>query len=658
MGEIFYDKNKEKDINIYSKIVQDNTGIMNENKLLNVRKLIKNICKDKNITAKKLCENICLENYYSEFINKGKAISKLMLDLLLQRLGINEGNFEYYLSKKEYQILNIRYNVIDLIERKEIQKAKIEIEKFRVVIDKMDKLHERFVLLMEARIMQLQNESYEKIYLTLKDAVEKTVPGFENRSLDKLVLSYNELFFMIDCIHYKEMVFNKGEEQFYLEIINYIEKKDIDNIIKAKLYAKTVCIIAKRYLLDNKNMILLKYCNKAINYLIKSSKLYYIEKILEYKSLALRNMINTYESKGDKYEIDIKCLNIYKNMYKVNENERRFFCELLERYNISKESYGWYPFNHYNEIYQIGSIIKLRREMFSMSVADLSKISNISEKTIYRIENDENNSYSYTIRNIFNKLGILGEGQVYVFDCSNYKAYKLEKELFHFINSDKFKEAYETLEEFKKNIDLSSKLNQQFFIRKETIILHSLNMISDDEAIHRFSRALEITLPLDSIFSDTKKYFTNLEIMLIYNIALIYKENKDNKNAVKWLKWCDSYYDKFKFDISTYIITYELVMTLYQSLLGNMGNYDKSDEIANKIMYQSLKCRRGGFIGRLIYSSAFNMKKKIEVAMNKMQSHEISKYKSKLEESFMISKIIGDNEMVNFLKNKLLEINH
>ena len=653
-------KNVEKDIDI----IHNNNDSKDTDKLLNIRQIIKGICHSRNITAKKLCYGICTESYFSEFINKGKYISKLMLDLFLQRLGINEGDFENYLLKKEYKIFNMCYEIIYLIEGKDIEKAKIKIEEFRNATKNIDKLHERFVLLMEARIMQLQNEDCEKIYFKLKDAVEITVYNFENISLDGLLLSYNELFFIIECLSYKEKAYNcESVRKRYNEILNYIQDSDIDNkeikfdgIIKAKLYSKLTCLLAKKQISNNEDILLLRNCNKSILHLQRSSKLYFVEEIIENKAIALNNIINSYENKEIKTEDDIRRMNSYINLKVRNEKEKELFSMFFEKYNLIEESCHWYPLNHSREIYSVGEIIKIRRKMFGMSIEDLAARAKVSVKTLERIENNGINPYSHTIKNIFIALGILGESQAYVFDCNSYEAYELEKKLSRLIDLNKYEEAYKILGEFKKSINLLSKLNEQYLGYKETVILRKTRKIDNDDALNRYTKALELTLTKDVVFSNMKKYFTKREIMLIYNIALIYEEKGKNEEAIKWLAWCEKYYDNFNFDVCTYIITYELVMTLYASLQGDVANYDKSDEIAEKIMNESLKCRRGKFIGRLIYNEAFNLKKRIEADKKEMQPHEIYSYKDKLEQALIISQFMDDKLMENFLKNKLVEI--
>lgn len=651
---------KKKRCDIYTNNSQ------NTLKELDIRQFIKSACKEKGVKAKELCEGICSESYFSEFINKGKLISKLMVDLFLQRLGFDEGDFEFYLSTEEYELANIRYNIIELIEKKAIYEAENEIKTYESLIDKRDKgdkLHKRFILLMKSRIMQIVGEDTSKIYEKLKESVEITVPNFESiHTIEGLVLGYNELFFIIECLNFREKIYVRENikdnlsQKLYDEIINYIEKIDFDDVIKARLYSKISCLVAKKLLLRKKYKSVLKNSDKAIAYLQESTKLYSIEKILQNKSLALKAIIHTYESKNKVSENDINQLNSYKDKYKENELQRETICELFEKFNLSTDPYEWYPIEGNKEMYSIGQIVRLRREMMNMTRASLSKDTFISEKTIGRIERNEINPYLSSVKNIFERLGILGGFQAYVFDCRSYKEYKLEKILSNSIVLGKYEKANDILRKFKKIIDLSSKLNQQYLGHKETTIEYNLGKLSDEEAIERFTQALEITISRDNIFSDTRKYFTKSEITLINNIGVIYKKNKDFKNAMKWLGLFESYYNNFQsyFDLGVYIVTYEFTMGAYASLLGNMGLYDKSDEIIQKTMYEVLKCRRGWMIGRLMYSEAYNMKKRIEDNKKEMQSYEIYLYKNKIEKSLIISRIINDEIMQEFLKNKLL----
>ena len=92
--------------------------------MISIGYLIKNICNEKGITARRLCDGICSTSYFSEFTKNEKSVNKLISELLLQRLGLFEGNFENYLSEKEFNKFMMRNKIISLIEKKKFKKLK------------------------------------------------------------------------------------------------------------------------------------------------------------------------------------------------------------------------------------------------------------------------------------------------------------------------------------------------------------------------------------------------------------------------------------------------------------------------------------------------------------------------------------------------------
>lgn len=646
--------------------IQDNVDIKSIDKILDIRHIIKDACKDKKISLKKLCENLCLESQFSDFLSYKKSINNLTLDLIMQRIGMSGGDFDKYITPDEYEILKIRNKIIRYVERKAIKEAESEIAKYKSTVVEEDNIHKRFILLMKVWIAQLKNKSNREIYLKLKKAVEITIPNFEKiDSLDGQVLGYNELFFLIECIKFREKMYidkqkhDKISKKIYHKVMKYIEENYFDDKIRAKLYPKLVCLLAKNDNSNNNIDDMLENYDKAMLYLEKSSKLYYIKDIMRDRGLMLKERIASFDSNVKLSKKDLEIFNSDKKKYLENEKQRKHICEIFDKFNLSDEPYEVYPLDISGEQYPIGKIVKTRRKMFNISKAKLSRLTGMTDRTISRIEEGETNPYHDSINKILPYLGINGGFQSYAFDCNSYVSYKIGDKLSQLIASGKYEEANETLKEFKENIDPLTKLNKQYLGYIETIIFHSLSNITnmtDEEAIRKFTEALNLTISEKDIFSDRKKYFTKNEIKLIYNIGAIYKINGENENAMKWLGLFENYYNDFlsDFDISNYISTYEMTMSLYSSLLGNMMLFDKSDEIAEKIIYESLRCRRGGFLARLIYNNAYNMKKRIEASNGELSPHEIYLYKDRLEKALAVSCLMGDDEMKNFLRNKLI----
>lgn len=607
--------------------------------MISIGYLIKNICNEKGITARKLCEGICSTSYFSEFTKNEKSVNKLISDLLLQRLGMLEGNFENYLSEKEYNKFMMRKRIINLIEKKEIQKAEKEIEEYEKSILKKDRLERRFKLLMEFGIMQIKNEDkdcqelYEKMYLTLKEAVKITVPVFEDSPIDKCVLGYNELYFILKCIMLREKICSDNKSEIlYNELIKYIENSNLDYDMKARLYSNTVCLAAKTQILNNEYELVLKNCDLAIEYLNKSSKLYFIEELMSNKSLALKALINLNDDRVSASKNDIKKLNLYKNILIKNEKQRELTSKVFEKYNLSSEPFGWYPYSSNEDLRSLGETVKRRREMVGMSQLELSE-DIYDAVSISRIETGASAPYPQKSKMLLKKLGIFGEFQIYDFECNSYEAYKLEKEMSYLLTMKKYERAYEILQKLKEKIDMSSNLNKQYFGYKEASILNNLKMISDEDTICRYIKALEITVSTKKIFSDTKKYFTKREKSLIYSIGLSYKKLGDYENSDKWLGLYKSYHDNF--DKNCQLITYEQVLSVYESLLADMKKYEKFDGTIEKSIYESLKCRGDGLIGRWVHSPVWGMKEREE--NNKTQNSELLLDNDKIEKSLVIN---------------------
>lgn len=618
--------------------------------MISIGYLIKNICNEKGITARRLCDGICSTSYFSEFTKNEKSVNKLISELLLQRLGLFEGNFENYLSEKEFNKFMMRNKIISLIEKKEIQKAEKEIEEYEKIVLKKDRLERRFKLLMEFGIMQIKNNGkdsqqlYEKIYLTLKEAVKITVPIFEDFPIDECILGYNELYFILKCIMFREKVYSDCKSQIlYNELIEYIKNSDLDYSMKARLYSNAVCLAAKTQILNKEYELVIKNCDLAIEYLNKSSKLYFIEELMKNKGLALKALINLYDDKASISKSDMKKLNLYKNILIKNEKKRELITKVFEKYNLSSEPSKWYPYNGNEDFCSLGETIKKRREMLNMSQFELSE-DIYDTVSISRIETGLSAPYPKKSKMLLKKLGIFGEFQIYDFECNGYEAYKLEKEMSYLLTLKEYKRAYDILQKLKEKIDMSSNLNQQYFGYKEASILNNLKIISEEDTIDRYIKALEITVSTKKIFSDTtKKYFTKREKALIYGIGLSYKKLEDYENSDKWLSLHNDYHNNF--DKNCQFITYEEVSAVYESLVADMKKYEKSYDTIEKSIYESLKCRGDGLIGRLVYSPVWGIKERTD---NKTQNSGLLLDRDEIEKALVINAL----SEAGFFKNE------
>lgn len=92
--------------------------------------LIRKKTKSDKVPLQKLCYGICDISYISRAIANNTEIDKLILDALMQRLGISSRNYIYMLRDSEYEYFVYREQIRTCIQENRIEKAKILLETY------------------------------------------------------------------------------------------------------------------------------------------------------------------------------------------------------------------------------------------------------------------------------------------------------------------------------------------------------------------------------------------------------------------------------------------------------------------------------------------------------------------------------------------------
>lgn len=95
-----------------------------------ILRLIKEKCKLDGITQKQLCYGICDAAYISRCIKNNIEMDKLMMDALMQRLGMSVRNYKYILRDSEYDYFRVREKIRMCISNHNIDEANILIKKY------------------------------------------------------------------------------------------------------------------------------------------------------------------------------------------------------------------------------------------------------------------------------------------------------------------------------------------------------------------------------------------------------------------------------------------------------------------------------------------------------------------------------------------------
>ncbi len=621
-----------------------------QNRKLNT--YISKLRSDKNISAKSLSYGLCTQSVLTDFEGGKKDVDGLIFDNILQRLGTSEDGYVCYHSKDKIECIVQRNNIISLIDNNEFVKVEQEVEIYREKYWNKNNLHKQFILLIESRLVILKENNFELAYKKLRQAIAYTVPEIEKKKLFRLLIGFNELFLIVESLKVKSKIcYDVSIYEAYEEILEYIKNREWEDLLKVKIYNKVICLISEYWLLEREYDKTLNHCNKAIKYIQSTSKLYFISEILKIKIMSLEGLINmeTNSLKDNSFD-----LSKYEDDYKVAIEWKNIIDNLFIEYGAVKEPYEWHPYYNSKEINHVVEVIKKRQIMFQHSDEDLSyDICDII--TLKRIKDGKQDPRPRTTRNLLRRLNIANE--IYNTDIvsDDVELHNLFNEINDLLHIRKFKEANKLLDILDKRLDSSNAINKQYFMHKKTTSLKNLELIYKEEAMRAYEEALYITLPKNLNLKSPNNFFTKREILLMVNIAIVAEELGDKVKALEKYEVIETYFNNMGDDITNHIITYEIFSTSYQSFLGNILNFEKSNRINDKLLIEYLKLRRGSLIGDLLYSQAFNFKESIE-QKREMQDFEKDLYIKELKKSYIMACIMKDEFSINFLNKEMIDL--
>ena len=208
------------------------------------------------------------------------------------------------------------------------------------------------------------------------------------------------------------------------------------------------------------------------------------------------------------------------------------------------------------------------------------------------------------------------------------KAIRLEKEFRWIHDQREYEKAELLLCQLEQKIPMSEAINQQYILFHKWQLAYGKGEISKEAFIRVAGEALEITVPLSVAMAEIKdrklangrvwigeKYLTNTEVTILVNIAF---EQGNSTENVYWevLKEYFSWLEK-KCTLAPILGMYGFVMTAVASWLGNLGRYEESNAISDKIMRELLRKRSFGYFQRNMYILLWNDRKQKGLPMEK-----------------------------------------
>lgn len=585
------------------------------------------------ITLEALCKDICSFSMMGRVEKGERFLSKELRDRILARLGVCSDGYENFLFREDYIVWKRQQQIVSAIERCDYQTA----EKLLAYYDSADDIGEnedegrigrQFGLVMKAQIMKKRHEDPAVIAKMCEQAVKLTVSDIDQKSVNELCLSVQELDMILEYERYchPERLASRCEE-----ILTYIKSDIFDTYCYAKIYPKVVYYlyisVDEAHRDWNK---LLQICNTGIEQLRTAGRMYYLWELLEIRKEGMTRLLESVgDSKGEMTK---------QSLVRVIETTTEWLDALDFVHNLCgtnrRMETSCYLYQQ-KEAYCVNDVVKRRREMLGLTKKKLCE-GICSEKTIGRLEAGKTKPQMEIVKQLFERLNLSGEYQRWQIVTKDVRAFAVVDEMIRCSNNREFEKTEELLNELGQYMSMDNAINRQFKERIEVKIRLGQGEIAREEAVIQLKKILGYTLPYEAAIKEGEKYLTNAEIQCLLYIAIYMEQSEANAALDALLEFCRQLENDE--GISEHISVWEMIMINLANIYGDLGEYDKSDKISSRIMQESIYCYRMSMLETSLYINAWNSGERKKKNIHGQQRYSEKEYLAKCAALSRISK--------------------
>ena len=631
-------------------------------------RLIHNIRKSKKIKVDALVKGLCsIKVLYG--IEAGDMLPGYLLrSALIGRLGLAPEWFDNMLTFEDYEEWQLRNSLIDSLGKpdeqlllEEYKKKYIKHNLDDVIYKKIDyentfeisdRLKMQFYLTAKAMSTAAEGDDYKMAAAMTSDIFANN--EFDIEKLYEYKLSVNELNLYIEALWHSDEK-NKTIDNV-MAIVDYMDKNYYDNKAKTKLYSKLVvyyCRLNESVTDITELCRMWNLCRNAVELLREDKKSYYIIELFDIQINISDRIWALIKGKNR----DDFISNMIHNKQKIklwrdilsNEYKKRGIPEFMNNdVYIYREGTA----------YCINDIVRARRYLLGYSRKELSD-GICAEKTIEKTEQHRSNLQYNNMKSIYSRLNLPRAYQYSSLITCNIVDLEKEEEMWNLIGYGKIIKALEILYELKREVP-NFQYNQQLLGRAEIIIMKSLGKISYEEALSSMIGLLELTVPLENIkkFKKNKNhghmkndavnkriYFTSAEIYCLISIGDYYSILGDYENATLYM---EILYEYFVANSEQNILygsegVFRVLIVKYSSLLGNIGQYELSNSLADMSARLQLQLYRPQKIWWHKYNNIWN---------DNLKENDKEKYNSVLNECAILCQIYDSEQTAKVFSEK------
>lgn len=519
------------------------------------------------VTQKQLASGIFAPQMLSKLEKNLSESDILQVDILLQRLGRSPDKLEIFMPISEYEKIEERDNIEELITQNKLEEAEHCLSQY---IDKYasdNNVHNMYYNRTKAHLLMRKSDSLEEALIYIKRAIEDTLPEWERKSLKEMFISTYE---MENLLVYGKIMHELGKTdvaQLHLqECINYVENHYSDTEELAKIYPKCAWLLSIVLQDEKHDEMIIEYCEKALDMLRREAIGYFVPPVIE----QLLHRCNR-SGREDLIEFWTPIYNAFKSLYSQYApdicQDSLFFYVYQREYHLDFET--------------------IKGERLSKGYTQENLIDGIFEsgKTLSLIENHKKSASKKHYEEIMDKVGFEKRRYNGLLATESFDVLQKRNVFDYFCCANKFEEAKSVLDELEEMLDKEIADNMRFIEVERIYIDRVMNNISADKALEEYKKILLETYNMDN---DDNRQPNRNEAFIICKIAGEYVEMNRMEEAQQILCQIISNYDKSRVNLKYNLRSYLLLNNAYINALYNSGERKRAMNLAEKLLKEEL----------------------------------------------------------------------
>lgn len=568
------------------------------------------------ISQERLCRGLCAVSALSRYENGERIPDRLLMNVLIQRLGKSSEQLTTMISCQEYAYFEWKRKVKEALKKQNISLAQELLQKKEALNGTVNAaLQEQFYRYIQGILKGTCADISD-----LEEAIRLTHPEFSGKIEEEDLFSIQELnllLFYAKCKMQKEA--EQGRELLEV-LLQYIQEHITDIQAKNQIFPRAVSIYCqevkgnqfseKRYLL----------CKEALENNVKDQSFEYALSILE------------------DLEKDSRCLGKDADCYQVWKNALKAVYQETEIETTWMEWGIEIPEN----LFLIPEILLSARVEKGFSQEEASE-GICTPETYSRIETGKRSPSLKNLEALENRLEIKQGyliGEVWTNDFSVLELTQKLRMAVSNLDLEIWEECQKKLEE---KLDLSKKINRQYVEGYRTCLEYQQGKISEAEWISQHKKTLSYTLAFEERMkahrTGMRQGFTDQEAVLLQQIALAEKIRGEKEKAVEIWELLLKDYGRSRIRMENHFKEVILIWSNLANTLPDVGKTKEGIVLAEKGIRMVLEKGQGS-LNMLFANRIYAMK---ESGQNVR--------KEQFEQAYALSEMFGDIELQNSLES-------